>query len=156
MLNVVPHFPLPTDTAPKDLLNRRLVILNRHHDVNRLFLSMISSFTGSRERRVQGLARRGTSASDREERLLKEAPARQNTSFADVFEPVDSGAEAADSQTACESVSPRDADDFGRRLLHISLPASERPVTSAACVFRAVAHNLFCCSPPRACVRAFH
>lgn len=44
---------------------------------------------------------------------------------------MDSGAEAADSQTACESVSPRDTDDFGRRLLHVSLPASERLVTSA-------------------------
>lgn len=48
-----------------------------------------------------------------------------------MFESVDSGAEAADSQKACESVSPRDTDDFGRRLLHISLPASERLVTSA-------------------------
>lgn len=51
--------------------------------------------------------------------------------LADVFESVDSGAEADDSQTACECVSPRDTDDFGRRLLHVSLPASERLVTSA-------------------------
>lgn len=96
-----PHLPLPTYTAAKDLPNRRLVILNRHHDVNILFLSMISSFTGSRrapddrwrkegtrsgerERKARSgwdPPERGTSASDREERLLKEAPDGQNTSL---------------------------------------------------------------------------